>query len=40
MKQQYALKWMMTNEMTIYLNILGKLKEEIIVDNLNDILIS
>ena len=31
---------MMTNEMTIYLNILGKLKEEIIVDNLNDILIS
>ena len=31
---------MMTNEMTIYLNMLGKLKEEIIVDNLNDILIS
>ena len=30
----------MTNEMTIYLNMLGKLKEEIIVDNLNDILIS
>ena len=37
MKQQYTLKWMMTNEMTIYLNMLGKLKEEIIVDNLNDI---